>query len=124
MSLELHEMDGGKILALNLSGKLHREDYERFVPEVERLIKRHGKVRVLVQMHDFHGWDMGGIWEDIKFDLRHFNDIERVALVGESSWEKGMAWFCKPFTTAAVRYFDTTQAEEARQWIQTDLAKA
>jgi hypothetical protein len=29
-----------------------------------------------------------------------------------------MAKFCKPFTTAAIRYFDVAQAEEANAWIE------
>ena len=69
-------------------------------------------------MRDFHGWTAGALWEDIKFDVRHFRDIERLALVGEKKWEKGMAVFCKPFTTAKVRYFERAKADEARAWLQ------
>ena len=94
--LTLNEEAGGKILLVKISGKLSKEDYQRFVPDVERLIKDHGKIRILVQMHDFHGWELGALWEDIKFDMKHFGDIERLALVGESKWEAGMAAFCKP----------------------------
>jgi hypothetical protein len=57
------------------------------------------------------------LWEDIKFDVKHFRDIERLALVGEKKWEEGMATFCKPFTTAEVRYFDRAQVDDAREWI-------
>ena len=70
-------------------------------------------MRLLVRMHDFHGWTLGAVWEDAKFDLRHFSHIERLALVGDTKWEAGMAMFCKPFTTAKVRYFDESKAEEA-----------
>jgi hypothetical protein len=38
-------------------------------------------------------------------------------MVGESKWEKGMAAFCKPFTKATIRYFDSKQIDEARKWI-------
>ncbi|HZT80698.1 MAG TPA: STAS/SEC14 domain-containing protein [Gemmataceae bacterium] len=118
MAVELHEEAAGKALTIKLSGKLTREDYARFVPEVERLIRQHGKLRLLVHMHDFHGWTAGALWEDIKFDLKHFRDIERLALVGDRKWEAGMAAFCKPFTTAQVRYFDESQLEDARKWLQ------
>jgi hypothetical protein len=123
MAVELHEEDGGKVLVVNLSGKLTKEDYAHFVPEVERLIKDHGKVRMLVRMHDFHGWTMGALWEDIKFDLHHFADIERLAIVGEKRWEAGMAAFCKPFTRAAIRYFDPSKADEALPWIKEGIAQ-
>ena len=116
MSIELHEE--GKCLLARLSGKLTKEDYQHFGPDVERLIQREGKIRVLVRMHDFHGWTMGALWEDIKFDLKHFADIERLALVGERKWEAGMAVFCKPFTRAVIRYFEESKYEEALGWIK------
>ncbi len=123
MSIELHEESGGKVLDIRLSGKLTKEDYESFVPVVERLIREHGKLRMLVRMHDFHGWTMGALWEDIKFDWRHFSDIERLALIGESKWEAGMATFCKPFTRATIRYFDEAKADEAVNWINEGIAQ-
>jgi hypothetical protein len=117
-SLQMMEKNGGKVLDVQVRGRLTKEDYEVFVPEIERLIQLHGKLRILLYMHDFEGWSAGALWEDVKFDLKHFNDIERLALVGESKWQKGMAVFCKPFTTAKVRYFDHAQLPEAHQWIE------
>jgi hypothetical protein len=38
-------------------------------------------------------------------------------LVGETKWQQGMTTFCKPFTTAVVRYFDHAEAAEARKWL-------
>ncbi len=112
----------GNILSVKLSGKLSKEDYERFVPEVEGLIKKNGKIRILLHMHDFHGWSVGALWEDIKFDMKHFGDIERLAMVGDRKWEAGMAAFCKPFTTAKVRYFDASESDKARAWIEEGSA--
>jgi hypothetical protein len=122
MALEINELLAGRILEIKLSGKLHKEDYQHFVPLVERLIGQFGKVRLLVEMHDFHGWDVSALWEDLKFDIKHFKDIERLALVGESKWEKGMATFCKPFTTAEIRFFDIKDMIAARQWVESGLS--
>ena len=57
-------------------------------------------------------------WEDIKFDIKHFAHIERLAMVGERKWQHGMATFCKPFTTATIRYFDHADAAEALEWLR------
>jgi len=119
--LELHEEADGKILVVNLSGKLTAEDYKRFVPEVVRLINEHGKIRILCPMHDFHGWDLGALWEDIKFDFQHFSDIDRVALVGHGKWKAGMATFCRPFTAAKVRHFEEHEFRQAEEWIWEGL---
>ena len=117
MSVEVRAEEGTNVLEITLSGKVTREDYEIFVPQVERLIKEHGKLRMICRLKDFHGWTMGALWEDIKFDWRHFSDIERLALIGEKRWEAGMAAFCKPFTRATIRYFDAADAGQASEWI-------
>lgn len=107
----------GNVMEIGVTGKLEKDDYERFIPAAEALIKEHGKIRVLFVMHDFHGWTVGAAWEDIKFDLKHFNDIERLGIVGETKWEQGIAVFCRPFTTAKIKYFDISKLDEARSWI-------
>jgi hypothetical protein len=122
MSLEFHEESDGMILKIKVNGTLSKADYERFLPRTERLIQKHGKICILLEMHEFHGWEAGALWEDIKFDVKHFNDIERVAMIGERAWEHAMAIFCKPFTSAKIRYFDRSQATEARAWVEAEMS--
>jgi hypothetical protein len=117
MATRLTEKNGGKVLEVAVSGKLTHGDYELFIPAFERLVKQHGKIRVLFEMTDFHGWEAAALWDDVKFDLKHFSDIERLAIVGNKRWEKGMSVFCRPFTTATIRYFDHAAIEDARNWV-------
>ena len=98
-------------IGFKMSGKLHDADYKTFVPQLDAAIAKEGKVRILAQFHDFHGWDAKALWDDIKFSTTHCTKIERIALVGEKTWEKWMATVCKPFTMAKVRYFDTHELE-------------
>ena len=86
-------------------------------PGVEKLIEASGKIKVLFIMHDFHGWDTGAVWEDVKFAAKHCRDIEKIAMVGEMAWEKWMAVICKPFTMSSVKYFDANEEVAARQWL-------
>ena len=109
----------GNFVEVKVTGKLTKESYEKFVPVVEGQLKEHGVVRMLFSMHDFHGWTAGALWEDIKFGAHHWKDIERLALVGETKWQKGMAVFCKPFTKAKIEYFDQDKIAEARQWVRS-----
>ena len=106
-----------KVLGFKLSGKLHDEDYKQFVPAVDAAIAGGGKVRLLAEFHDFHGWDLHALWDDIKFSTTHCTKIKRIAIVGEKTWEKWMAVVCKPFTMAKIRYFDATEIEAAKAWL-------
>jgi hypothetical protein len=107
-----------KVLAFKMSGKLHDEDYKKFVPLVDAALEKQGKVRLLAQFENFHGWDLHAMWDDIKFATTHCTKIERIALVGEKTWEKWMAKVCKPFTMAKIRYFDVTEADAAQAWLE------
>jgi hypothetical protein len=117
MAIKLNETNNGKVLEVQVSGKLTHQDYRHFVPEFERLIKANGKIRVLFEMVDFHGWELAALWDDIKIDTKHFSHIERLAMVGDKAWEKGMSMFCKPFTVAKIRYFDHMAITDARAWL-------
>jgi hypothetical protein len=110
----------GNTVGFKLSGKLHDEDYKHFVPLIDEAIAKSGKVRILAQFQDFHGWDVHALWDDIKFSTTHCTKIDRIALVGDKTWETWMAKVCKPFTLAKVRYFDAAELDAAKAW----LAKA
>jgi hypothetical protein len=117
MPIKFQDENEGKLLSIQVSGKLTKADYVYFVPEFERLVQLNGKLRVLFDMTGFQGWEGSALWEDIKFDIKHFADIERLAMVGDKKWQHGMAMFCKPFTKAKIRYFDHAAAAEARSWL-------
>mgnify|MGYP001181995596 CR=1 FL=1 len=122
MSLGFSEIDleenAHTVVSLTFTGKVDKEDYELFVPQLEGLINEGKSVRIMVELRDFQGWTMGALWEDPKFGTKHFNDIDRLAIVGDKRWEKGLAAFAKPFTTAEVRYFDLMEKDQARKWLE------
>jgi hypothetical protein len=117
MPIKFEDEDEGKVLAIHVNGKLTIADYVYFAPEFERLVQLNGKLRVLFDLAGFEGWETGALWEGIKFEVKHFADIERIAMIGESRWEEGMATFCKPFTKAMIRYFDHAKTAEAWRWL-------
>ena len=117
MTIQLIENPTDKVLEVKASGKLSSDDYETLEPGVERLIDDSGKIKILFIMNDFHGWELGAVWEDIKFATKHCSDIEKVAMVGEKTWEKWMATICKPFTMSTIKYFDAGEEDAAREWL-------
>ena len=117
MPKKLNEENGGELLAVHVSGKLVKADYQHVVSEFERLAGLHGKLHVLFDLIDFHGWTAGALWEDTKFAKHHFSGIERLAVIGDKKWQKSMATFYKPFTKAEIKYFDRSFATAARKWL-------
>jgi hypothetical protein len=111
------DTETGKIVTLKINQTLDKEDYESFVPLIETQMQAGTPIRILIELHAFKGWTAGALWEETKFSAKHFSDIERIAIVGESHWKKGIALFVKPFTAAKVRFFDNQALDQARQWI-------
>ncbi len=123
-NIELIEQE--KYVFLRITGKLEKEDYDFFVPEIEKHIEQYGKLNVIIELDNFKGWTAGAAWEDTKFGIHHFNDIRRLAIIGDRAWEKGIAVFCKVFTTAEVRYFDSNEKsarERAENWVKENDKK-
>jgi hypothetical protein len=86
--------------------------------QFERRVQKPRKQHVLFDMTGLRGWDTGAAWEDLKFGVKHFGDIDRLAMVGERKWQHGMAIFFKPFTGATTRYFDEAESAKARKWLE------
>lgn len=122
MGMYIHsDIDEGtphRVLQINVTGKLVEHDYEQLIQRTNELVAQHGKINMLVELTDFEGWTTGAAWEDLKFGIEHFKHIERMALIGDSIWEKGMTLFVKPFTSAEVKYFDRTDSKVANEWVK------
>ncbi len=126
MSVDLREEAGGRILVVKISGPLRKADYGQFVLKAEQMIKEHGKLRILCEVHDLDGRETSAYLEDepdsfSEFEFKHFADVERLGFVGDEAWEQTWAAFRKPFAAAAIRYFDQSNAHKAREWIYSAL---
>jgi hypothetical protein len=107
----------GNVLAFRMSGKLHNEDYTHFAPAVDAAVAQQDKIRLLLHFQDFHGWDPHALWDDIRLSTRNCFHIEKIAMVGDRTWEKWMARICSHFTMARLRYFDASEINAARVWL-------
>ncbi|MEZ5936346.1 MAG: STAS/SEC14 domain-containing protein [Alphaproteobacteria bacterium] len=105
------------IIRLTASGKLTKADYDRFVPEFERMTATGGPVRLLIELENFAGWELPAIWEDLKFDVRHQDDLGRVAIVGDKAWQAWGTRLSKPFFKADMRYFERDHEAKAKTWL-------
>jgi hypothetical protein len=98
-------------------GSMESEDYDRLMPVLERHIQDYKNVRWLFDMSDLESVSIGTIWRDLKFEISHANDFEKVAFVGDHGWQKWAKLAIKPFTKAEIEFFEPDQIEQAREWI-------
>lgn len=107
------------IIGVTASGKLTKKDYDWFSPYLHETVDKYRHISLLVEMDDFHGWEVGAAWEDLKLYGLDFNKkIDKIALVGDQKWEKWMAAIGKPFVFADMQYFDKSEVGSAWDWVE------
>jgi hypothetical protein len=113
----------GKVIGFRIRGKLTEEDYtEVLIPIIEEGIKEYSKIRLLLQVENFQGWTPGGAWEDLK-NWPKFRSFERMALVGDESWDDFMTWMLQVFavfTHTKLRFFRMERLGEAWDWLRKE----
>lgn len=114
--LEIADESG--LVRIRVGGTLDSSDYDRFVPLFERIAAREqGAVPMVVELApDFSGWDLGGIWRDLTFDVRHKDSFGRIAIVGDSKWEEWGTRLSDPFFRAEIKFFGRTDLDAAGRW--------
>ena len=117
--LALKEENG--LLWIRAGGRLGDEDYDRFVPQFERIAEREaGTVPMVIELApDFSGWDLGGLWRDLKFDVRHNDRFGRIAIIGDSKWEEWGAKMSSSLFRAEMKFFRPSQRSHAESWVRT-----
>jgi hypothetical protein len=116
--ITIEQREGEDFITMRAAGKLTGTDYDAAVPEIENLLELHGKpLRMMIRLEEFRGWDLGALWDDLRFDVKHHDDFGRVAVVGDSKWQEWGAKLSNPFFGSEIRYFDWNDMDSARAWL-------
>ncbi len=108
------------IFAIKVTGKLTDDDYQQFLPQLTTLIHKYGPISLLVELDDFHGWEVKAAWDDFKYGEEHDKDFVRIAIVGGKSWQKWVAAIGDAFTETKIRFFPQDKLQEAWAWLRED----
>ena len=118
--LKVVEDDG--LVRIKAGGTLDSTDYDEFVPQFERIATREpGTVPMVIELApDFSGWDLGGIWRDLKFDAKHKDSFGRIAIVGDDKWEEWGTKLSNPLFRAEMRFFAPSKRDVAENWAKDE----
>jgi len=108
----------GNVIAIEVDGHIEKKDYEKVNPLVEKAVREFGKVRLYIQITKIEGIQPSAFIEDVKTYLKHFKDLEKVAVVGNSKWHKFWSGLAGPFLSGELKYFTLDQITEAKAWIE------
>lgn len=107
----------GPVLEIEVQGKLLHDDYAKAIPLLEQAIKEHGTLRCVVEIHDLDGFEPRAMIDETKFDLKHWRDIERCAVVCPRGW---IEWTSKLWGVlmpkTKIKVFEPGHEAEACAW--------
>jgi hypothetical protein len=108
-----------EVVGLRAKGTITGKDYEELVvPEIEARLDRHKKIRLLYVLDEaFEGVDARAAWEDTKVGLKHLFQFERIGVVSDRDWVRGMVRTLGFLFPCEVRVFPNANIDDARSWI-------
>jgi len=117
MSAELTDVAGG-IVTARIAGKLTQPDLAALQNAAGEILKKQGKVRSLVVVENFEGFQRGGDWGDLSFQMQHDAQIEKMAIVGDKAWEEmALLFTSKGLRKFPIEYFAPADIAKARAWL-------
>jgi hypothetical protein len=101
-----------------ISGLLSKAEFESAQVSCESAIRRVGKIKLLVLLENFEGWEKTKGWEDLSFSQNNDVFIEKLAIVGEERWQDEAYMFTfKGLRPVAIEYFAPGEIVAARRWL-------
>ncbi|HEX2135948.1 MAG TPA: STAS/SEC14 domain-containing protein [Microvirga sp.] len=113
--------DRNGIVHVRASGRLTNDDYRRFTPEFDRVAGVTPPSRLLIELVDFRGWTLSGLWEELKFDIAHRSAFGAIAIVGDKRWQEWGTRLTAPFFGTKIRFFRPHEREDAWHWLGAAL---
>ena len=112
------QQESGYLRVLRITGLLKKSELDAALAAEAKQWEPATRVRVLIIMEDFQGWERGADWGDTSFLFNHDNQIEKIAIVADPQWETDTLMFAAAgIRRAPVKFFPPDQLALARAWL-------
>ena len=116
----IHLEQDGNVITVRLIGKLDPSAYEGVDDELSNLMSHCDHVRLMLDLREFDGWSgLAALGDHLSLIREHRRAPERVAVVGDKSWQHLAERIISKFINAQTKYFDATQNDSAVTWLSS-----
>lgn len=116
-TIHLREL-GGNGLAVQLIGQVDSAAYDRASDEIDAFIGQHGRIRLLVDLREFDGWQgLSALAEHLSLVRDHHRAPEKVAVVGAAAWQHLAQQIIGQFLNAETKYFQGADMAGVERWL-------
>jgi SpoIIAA-like len=111
---------GSPVVEIRANGTITTQELKDAITALRADFEQNGKTRVIEIIEHFTGIEPSAIWTDITLGVPLAQKVDRVAVVAEQSWVRGLAELGHLFTRAELKVFVPTELDQARAWIAAD----
>jgi hypothetical protein len=112
------EREEGNLRVLRITGLLKKSEFDAALATEASQWGPTTRVKVLVIVENFNGWERGADWGDMTFFETHGDQIDKIAIVADPQLETDLLMFAGAgFRRAPVKFFSTNQLAQARAWL-------
>ncbi|MFC5449024.1 SpoIIAA family protein [Paenibacillus aestuarii] len=116
--MKLIESRSDDVVAVEISEKVTRKDYQEIEGALQDLVDRHGKIKVLLILGDYTGFSMDVFLAKLDFIKKFYQYCDRIAYVSDRKWLEHVVDIQKHFIKADVKHFDPTHQNDAWTWLE------
>jgi len=113
--LEILPESSGNVVGARVGGRLGGDECKLLAGRIEDLIKEHKRVRLLLDVSECDRIEASAAWEEFVMGVKHWNELERVAVIGGAKWSHVAARALNRITYGEAEHF--TQDEIAGAWV-------
>jgi len=119
--IEILDFPDTNIVGLHLSDTLTEDDCETFASHLRDQLEAHMTLRVLFEIEEVEGWESEEQWEDVAFDMRQVEDVDKVAIVGDDPWEPLVDKIKLLFPSSLIQTYEDADREEGLEWLRGEM---
>lgn len=110
----------GNSIGYAVSDKLSEEEYEEILADIKDAIEEHGSTKLLIDLSGVSEpyAEFDAYKEDLGFYLRHGEDMECYAVVGDDSVSKWVTEASDLVTDTDIEFFDEENLDEAWEYVK------
>lgn len=106
-------------MGLKIIGDVTKEDFKILMPEVQALVDKEGSISLLLDMTQFKWEDMDAWGDDFNFNRTYSNKINKIAIIGDKTWEKWLTKLVEPFYhSTEAKFFNPIDISAAWKWLK------
>jgi hypothetical protein len=111
------ERESPRLITIRVSGRLSPRAWRSVLQDVGKLLHAQERTSLLVLAEQFEGWESGD-WDDMSFQQKHDEQIDRMAIVADKKWEDLALMFSgKGLRRIEIEFFAPAEVSQARRWL-------